>query len=277
MRRFRAIDPRIYEICHYFRQAYVRAVAQAKEFVDFVDPQPGSVVVEVGAGSGRITFDGGLAERIGAGGQLLVTDPSLAQLRVARQRAEQLGLYWVRFLAAPVEELPLAPDSADLVLGATFLHFTNEPVAIQSMARIIHPGGRVGLVVGVDEELGAAWERAFAPIRAQLRANGVPERSFGIPQEQLVRYLEAAGLVVDRIVMASRETLRPPSAEIAVGVARQTRFSALMARGLPPTASAGIEQAFERDFRAAIDALGVDAAAVGVRGLSVVARKPAVD
>lgn len=76
----------------YFRAQFARAADQAREFVDFVDPKPGTAVVEVGAGSGRITFEGGLAERIGSRGQLLLTDPSGAQLLVARTHATERGL-----------------------------------------------------------------------------------------------------------------------------------------------------------------------------------------
>lgn len=59
----------------YFRTCYALALEQAREFVAFVDPEPGSAVVEVGAVSGRVTCHGGLAERIGRQGRLLVTDP----------------------------------------------------------------------------------------------------------------------------------------------------------------------------------------------------------
>jgi len=46
-------------------------------------------------------------------------------LQVARQRAEGLGLTWVRFLVLPVEDMSTASNSVDLVLGSTFVHFTD--------------------------------------------------------------------------------------------------------------------------------------------------------
>jgi len=104
----------------YFRQAFARAVEQAREFVAFAAPQAGQAVVEVATGSGRITFDGGLAERVGPEGQLLLTDPSAAQIQSARKRAHNLGLDWVRLLQAPGEDLPLASGTVEIVLGSTF-------------------------------------------------------------------------------------------------------------------------------------------------------------
>lgn len=127
------------EFDQYFRQAYARAVEQAQEFVVFADPQPGDAVVEVAAGSGRISFDGGLAQRVTREGQPLLTDPSPAQLRVARRRAQELGYDWVRFLQAPVEELPVASSTVGLVIGSTFLHFTDPAVALRAMARPASP------------------------------------------------------------------------------------------------------------------------------------------
>ncbi len=258
----------------YFRQMYARAVEQAQEFVEFVGPQPGSAVVEVGAGSGRITFDGGLAERIGEQGQLLVTDPSAAQLQMARQRAESMGLSWVRFLAAPVEDLPIAPNSVDLVLGSTFLHFTNEPAAIRSMARVTRPGGRVAVSAALRWEYGMAWSRALEPVQKTLREHGLPYRDPCLPQEELERLFDAAGLTVEERRTAGEESLAFPDAEVVIGVARQARLACLLLRQVPESARAAVEAEFEAALRLAIEDLGLEAAYSRFPWIYLVARKP---
>jgi diguanylate cyclase (GGDEF)-like protein len=235
------------EFDSYFRQAYARSVEQAREFVAFVDPEPGSAVVEVGAGSGRITFDGGLAERVGRRGQLLVTDPSAAQLEVARKRAADLGFDWVRFVCAPVEALPLQPGTADLCLGAVFLHFTEPADAIRAMARVVRAGGRVAVNALGDIPWPPAWQEILEPVSRVLRAHGLAVDIF-TPPELLVRQFRHAGLVVDRVEEAT-EPVDYRTAEIAAAVWRQTRFVALLLRRLPPQAAHGVEEEFERRLR----------------------------
>ena len=258
----------------YFRQMFARAMEQAKEFVEFAAPRPGSAVVEVGAGSGRITFDGGLAERIGAQGQLLVTDPSSAQLQVARQRAESLGLSWVRFLAAPAEELPIGSNSVDLVLGSTFLHFTDAAAAIASMARVTRPGGRVAVGAGLRLEYGPAWERALAPVRRVLQERGLPLRDPFLPQEELEKLFAAADLLVEERRLLDEEHLAFPNAEVVLGVARQIRAVSLLLRDVPESAHGAVEAEFESEMRRAIDALGPEAAGMSSPWLYLRARKP---
>jgi len=152
------------------------------EFVEFVAPQRGAATVEVGAGSGRIAFDGGLADRIGPQGQLLLTDPSPAQLGVARKRAAAIGASWVRFLLAPAEHLPLASNGPDLVLGAVFLHFTDAATALRSMARVARPGGSVALNAGLPATWGPGWQAGFEPIRQALAQRGLPFRDIFLPR-----------------------------------------------------------------------------------------------
>ena len=235
------------EFDRHFRQAYARSVEQAREFVAFVDPESGSAVVEVGAGSGRITLDGGLAARVGREGQLLVTDPSSAQLQVARGRAEELGFEWLRFVCAPVEALPVAPGTADLCLGSTFLHFTEPSEAIRAMARVVRVGGRVAVSAGADIEWPPAWQEILAPVRRALELHGQALALF-TPRPALEEAFRAAGLVVDRAV-ESTECVDYGSAEGAVAVWRQTRLVPLMLRSLPREATRAAEEAFEARLR----------------------------
>ncbi len=233
----------------YFRQAFARAVDHAREFVAFVQPDPGMAVVEVGAGSGRITFDGGLAERIGLGGQLLVTDPSVAQIEVARRRAESLGLTWLRFLQAPVEDLPLAAGTVDLVLGSTFLHFTDPAVALRAMARVVRPGGAVAVNAPVRFRWGPAWEEILAPVREERALHGLPMRGFLPERDEVEAAFAGAGLTIERGDIVAGERADCPSAEIALQIVRQATLVRLMLRGVPAERHAPVEDAVETRLR----------------------------
>ena len=229
----------------YFRQMFARAAAAAQEFVKFVDPVPGSAVVEVGAGSGRITFDGGLAERIGPQGQLLVTDPSAAQMGVARARAHDLGLEWVRFLEVPVEDLPLASSTADLVVGCNFVHFTDPAACVRSMARIVRPGGRVAIDQPVEMTWGRAWLEVLEPVYAELRAHGLPERDYLPGAADLEAAFAGAGLRLDRFTLLDPERGEFPDPEIAILFCRQVAFIPLMLKGVPSARHAPVREAME--------------------------------
>ena len=258
----------------YFRAQYARAADQAREFVAFVDPQPGTAVVEVGAGSGRISFDGGLADRIGPSGQLLLTDPSGAQLLVARKHADERGLDWARFLRAPAEELPLASGTVDLVVGAIFLHFTDPARAIKEMARVVRPGGRIALCAGREFDWPRPLLEALGPIRRALAASGLPFRHHFFKPGDLLRLVDSAGLRVDRVSETGPDTWESPSAEIAVTGWRQLGLVPLLLRGVPQGGVAALQAEFEDKLRADFDRFPRQDWTITGFWDNVVARKP---
>ena len=258
----------------YFRAQFARAVDQAREFVDFIDPEPGTAVVEVGAGSGRISFDGGLAERIGSRGQLLLTDPSGAQLLVARTHAAERGLHWVRFLRAPVEQLPLASGTADLVVGALFLHFTEPGYALQEMARLLRPGGRVAICAFRAFDWPQVYLDVLDPVRRELAALGLPLRTPFMEREELFALVGSAGLRVDRVAEAGPDTWECPSLDIAVAGWRQLSLVPVLLKGLPDRRAAAVQEEFETRLRETFDRYPrTDWALTGWSDY-VVARKP---
>lgn len=59
--------------------------------------------------------------------------------------ALELGRSWrpdQKFVCAPAEALPFAPGSFDLVMARVSLEYTNLPVALAEIARVLKPGGR---------------------------------------------------------------------------------------------------------------------------------------
>lgn len=229
----------------YFRMAFAHAVEQAQDFVEFVGPQPGEAVVEVGAGAGRITFDGGLAQRIGPSGQLLVTDPSGPQLLEARRKATALDFSWVRFLRAPAEDLPIASNTVDLVLGSTFLHFTDPVRALREMARVVRPGGRVAICNPLEFTWPAVWLEILEPVREESARHGLPLRHFLPPDHVLRRHVEASGLQITHCRVLGPDYMDFPGAEIALAFWRQATIVPLLLRGLPAERHAAVQESFE--------------------------------
>ena len=259
-----------------FRIMFARANEHAREFVAIADPDSGSAVVEVAAGPGRITFDGGLALRIGQEGQLLVTDPSEPQLQVARARAHALGLNWLRFLRATAEELPMASGTADLVIGSTFLHFTDPAVALSSMARVARPGGKVAVNASLDMTWGPAWDEIMEPVRQELAAFGLPMRDFLPGRAEIESAMRGAGLRLETVHLAGRERVTFPSAEVALQIVRQIAFVPLFLKGVPERRHPAVEAAVEERLRA-VFARGVAQQDIegGMDTITLVGRRPA--
>jgi diguanylate cyclase (GGDEF)-like protein len=258
----------------FFRAQYARSSEQAREFVAFAGVSPGMAAVEVGAGWGRITFDGGLANAIGPSGCLLVTDPSRALLHVAQERARREGCGWLRFLVAPAEALPLASGTVDLAIGAIFLHFTDPPRAIREMARIVRPGGSVALSAGLAFPWPPVWEDALQPLREALQRAGRPFRHFLHEPGEIEAWCAGAGLRLERVAYGAPQETTYPTAEIAIGFTRQIAMIRLLARGLPEGQVSALQAAFEDRLRANFRSATAAERSLRPSGVSVVARRP---
>ncbi|MDA8194738.1 MAG: diguanylate cyclase [Thermaerobacter sp.] len=219
------------------RSLYAQTVGEARAFLDFVGLEPGIAVVEVGAGTGRLALDGGMARRVGAEGVVLLTEPSPVQLQQARQRAADMGCDWVRFLQAPAESLPLASGGADLVLGAWFLHLCDAERAVRELARVTRPGGQVALNVIVDLSWSSVWLEILTPVRQALTDAGLPLRAPGHQMGDAQRMCESAGLHVER-VRYNEESLSFNQWQVAWQFLSQGGHLQLMARGLSEAARA---------------------------------------
>ncbi|MEW1656761.1 beta-ketoacyl synthase N-terminal-like domain-containing protein [Streptomyces sp. NPDC093707] len=108
-------------------------------------------VLEIGAGTGRLTWPL-LADWPGRRGvEYHFTDISPLIVRRARQRAAELGLPDMRFSTYDIGQDPdaqgLVPGSYDLVLGYNVVHATpSVPAALRHLGGLLRPGGRLGLV-----------------------------------------------------------------------------------------------------------------------------------
>ena len=93
-------------------------------------------VVDLGAGTGKLTRSlVALGHRVTA---IEPLEPMLAQLRAAVPGVDaHLG---------SAELIPLPDESVDVVTCAQAFHWFDKPVALREIARVLRPGGRLGLV-----------------------------------------------------------------------------------------------------------------------------------
>jgi SAM-dependent methyltransferase len=120
-------------------------LAMRETYLDLLGVAAGQRILEVGCGTGPTLRD--VARRVGPHGRAVGIDPSAVFIEVALERAEQEGL--AGHLEARVADgahLPFADGAFDAVLAvSTLSHMPQAERAIAEMARVVRPGGRVGI------------------------------------------------------------------------------------------------------------------------------------
>jgi len=138
-------------------------------YLDLLGVRAGERVLDVGCGSGVVTRD--MARRIGPAGRAVGIDPSPQFLVVARELAEGAGLRGrVEFLEGSALSLPFPDGAFDVVVAVTVLsHTPGGESAIPEMARVVRPGGRVG-VFDLDTDMTSVTHRDRALTRRIVAA-----------------------------------------------------------------------------------------------------------
>lgn len=112
--------------------------------LEHLDPQPGMHVADVGCGTGEDVR--GLALAVAPTGTATGIDPSATMLAEAHRRNEAARSP-ARLVRGSAEDLPFDDGSLDLVRSERVLqHLADPAVAVREMARVLKPGGRVGLI-----------------------------------------------------------------------------------------------------------------------------------
>ena len=104
-------------------------------------PSPGEHVLDVGCGTGTLAI--AMKSRVGSG-EVRGIDASSEMIEVAREKATKAGAQ-VDFQVVPMEGLPFADASFDLVTSSLMLHHLPDDVKRQGLAqarRVLKPGGR---------------------------------------------------------------------------------------------------------------------------------------
>jgi SAM-dependent methyltransferase len=111
------------------------------EAIDWLVPPAARRVVDVGAGTGKLTR--GLT---GRGIEVVAVEPS-AGMREEFARA----LPGITLMEGTAEDIPVASGTADAVLLAQAWHWVDPARAVPEVARVLVPGGRLGLVWNIRD------------------------------------------------------------------------------------------------------------------------------
>jgi len=121
--------------------------------LDWLLPDGRPRVVDLGAGTGKLTRQ--IADR---GLPVTAVEPSAGMLDQLR-----LAVPGVPAVRGSAEQIPLPAASADAVLVAQAWHWVDPVAAVPEIARVLSPGGRLGLVWNVRDER-AGWVRRLGEI-----------------------------------------------------------------------------------------------------------------
>jgi len=145
----------------------------------------GETVLDLGSGGGIDVILS--AKRVGPSGVAYGLDMTDEMLALARQYARDAGVTNVHFLKGIIEEIPLPADSVDVVISNCVINLSTDKAAVLTeIARVLRPGGRVGVSDVVAEDRLSADERAE-------RGSYVGCIAGALSQGEYVAGLEAAG------------------------------------------------------------------------------------
>jgi arsenite methyltransferase len=119
----------------------------------------GETVLDLGSGGGIDVILS--AKRVGPNGVAYGLDMTDEMLALARRNAADAGVTNVHFLKGIIEQIPLPADSVDVVISNCVINLSTDKAAVLTeIARVLKPGGRVGVSDIVAEDHLTAEERA---------------------------------------------------------------------------------------------------------------------
>jgi ubiquinone/menaquinone biosynthesis C-methylase UbiE len=161
-------------------------------------PAPGERVLELACGAGGVGL--AAAERVGPGGEVVLSDVVPRMTAIAATRVAARGLGNVRTAVLDLDDIAQPDASYDVVVCREGLMFAVDPArAVGETRRILRPGGRCAFAVwgprARNPWLGVLFDAVGAQLGAPVPPPGVPGPFALDDPARLGGLLREAGLV----------------------------------------------------------------------------------
>jgi len=155
----------------------------ADEIAEMLAIKPGSTVVDIGAGNGRMAMR--MADKVGPGGRVFATEIDPVRIEQIGKRIHDAGIANVIVVKATPTDSGLPPDCCDAAYMIGVYHHITDPVWTDaSIFRALKPGARLL----IDDFPPTIWLALF-------KVKGVPANrgGHGVPDSIVANELGAAG------------------------------------------------------------------------------------
>ena len=161
------------------------------------DLRAGERVLDLGSGGGIDVLLS--ASRVGPTGRAIGLDMTDEMLALAQRNAVEAGATNVEFLKGQIEAIPLPANSIDVVISNCVINLAaDKPAVFREIARVLRPGGRMGISDIVADDALSPADRAergsfvgciagalsFSEYEAGLRAAGLEDISITPTHEE---------------------------------------------------------------------------------------------
>src|SRR5262245_34628963 len=178
------------QVDRFVASPHVNQPEAVQRFVAAVAPRGDELALDVACGPGLLAK--AFAPHVRA---FIGVDLTPAMVARAAAIAREVGLANARFEVANALQLPFEAGALDLVITRLALHHMPDPrAAVREMARVLRPGGRLGIFDLTTSEI--AEESAYHNLVERLRD---PSHMRALPLSEFAQMLGLAGLALDQI------------------------------------------------------------------------------
>ena len=151
----------------------------------FAQIKEGDTVIDLGSGAGNDCFVARSA--VGEIGKVIGIDFTEKMVEKARANADKLGFNNVEFRQGDIEKMPVAGNTADVVVSNCVLNLVpNKPAVFKEIFRVLKPGAHFSISdIVLDGQLPEKWKAI-----AELYAGCV---SGAIQQSDYLNHIQEAG------------------------------------------------------------------------------------